>query len=281
MSGGVLLIVLLGAFCHASWNAIVKGSGDKFFSAAGIALFACLFGLLAVPFLKQPAMVSWPYLVASAIIQTIYLSLVVAAYKAGDMSEAYPLMRGTPPLLVALVSGPLIGEVMSWSSWLGIILICSGILAMALDARRRNKGTSSRAAMIALINAMFIATYTLVDGVGVRLSDATGSYIMWTFILNAIPLTFWAMHREADRFVNFMRGHWRTMMIGGAGTLASYGLALWAMTMAPIAIVAAVRETSILFALLISGLILKERIGASRMVAAALIVCGAIVLRLS
>lgn len=281
MSGGVLLIVLLGALCHASWNAIVKGSGDKFFSAAGITLFACFIALFALPFMEQPSPASWPYLIISTVLQTIYISLVVAAYKVGDMSEAYPIMRGTPPLLVALMSGPLIGEVMGWRSWLGIVLICSGVLAMALEARHRSKGASSRTAVIALTNALFIASYTIVDGVGVRLSAAPISYILWIFVLNAIPLAFWALYREPDRFIHFIRVRWRFMLIGGGGTLASYGLALWAMTMAPIAVVAAVRETAILFALLISGLILKEKIGISRILAAMLIVCGAIVLRLS
>jgi drug/metabolite transporter (DMT)-like permease len=264
MSGGVLLIVLFGAFLHASWNAIVKGSGDKFFSAASVTSAA---GLIA--------------LFTSTVTQTFYMSLVAAAYKSGDMSEAYPIMRGTPPLLVALVSAPLVGEIMGWQSWLGIVLICSGVLAMALDARRRNRGASSRTALLALTNAGFIASYTIIDGLGVRVSGEPISYTLWLFLMNAIPLAGWALYREPDRFIQYLRNHWRPAMIGGVGTLGSYGLALWAMTMAPIAVVAALRETAILFGVLISALVLKEKVGLSRFVAAGFIVLGAIALRLS
>lgn len=281
MSGGVLLIVLFGAFLHASWNAIVKGSGDKFFGAASVTGAAGLIALFLVPFLPLPTAASWIYMLLSTITQTFYMSLVAAAYKYGDMSEAYPIMRGTPPLLVALVSGPLVGEIMGWQSWLGIVLICSGVLTMALDARRRNRGASSRTVLLALANAGFIASYTLIDGLGMRVSGEPLSYTLWLFLLNAVPLAGWALYREPSRFINYIRNRWRPALIGGVGTLGSYGLALWAMTMAPIAVVAALRETAILFGMLISALILKEKVGLPRFVAAGFIVAGAIALRLS
>lgn len=281
MSGSVLLIVLCGAFLHASWNAIVKGSGDKFFAAAGVNLAAGAISLLALPFLSLPNPASWLYIGLSTITQIFYMSLVVATYKAGDMSEAYPIMRGTPPLLVALVSAPLMGEVMGWRSWLGIVLICSGVLAVALDARRRNRGASSRTAALALANAGFIAGYTIIDGLGVRVSGDPVSYTLWLFLINAVPLPFWALYREPDRFINYLRNRWRPTLIGGFGTIGSYSMALWAMTMAPIAVVAALRETAILFGVLISAFVLKERVGPARFVAAVLIVLGAAALRLA
>jgi drug/metabolite transporter (DMT)-like permease len=281
MSGGVLLIVLFGAFLHASWNAIVKSSGDKFFAAASVTGAAGFIALFIVPFLPMPNSVSWVYILMSTVTQTFYMSLVAAAYKSGDMSEAYPIMRGTPPLLVALVSAPLVGEVMGWKSWLGIVFICSGVLAMALEARRRNRGTSSRTAMLALTNAGFIAGYTIIDGLGVRASGAPLSYTLWLFVINAVPLAGWALYREPDRFISYMRNRWRPALIGGVGKLGSYGLALWAMTMAPIAVVAALRETAILFGMIISAVVLKEKVGLPRFAAAALIVLGAITLRLS
>ncbi|WP_343313989.1 DMT family transporter [Brucella sp. BE17] len=281
MSGSVLLIVLCGAFFHASWNAIVKGSGDKFFGAASVTAAAGLIALIVVPFLPWPSAASWNYILMSTITQIFYMSLVAAAYKSGDMSEAYPIMRGTPPLLVALVSAPLIGEVMGWCSWLGIALICAGVLAMALDARRRNQGASSRTTLLALTNAGFIATYTIIDGLGVRMSGNTLSYTLWLFVINAVPLTSWALYRDPDRYIHYIRNRWRSALIGGGGTLASYGLALWAMTMAPIAVVAALRETAILFGVLISALVLKEKVGVPRFAAAAMIVLGAVALRLA
>ncbi len=281
MSGGVLLIVLFGAFLHASWNAIVKSSGDKFFAAAGVNAAAGAVALCLVWFLPMPAPASWLYMAASTTTQIVYMSLVAAAYKSGDMSEAYPIMRGTPPLLVALMSGPLVGEVMGWRSFAGVALICAGVLAMALEARRRNGGGSSRTLTLALVNAGFIASYTIIDGLGVRASGHAPSYVMWLAVINALPLPGWALRREPDRFVAWLRRHWRQAVIGGLGTLGSYGLALWAMTMAPIAVVAALRETAILFGVLISALVLKEKVGPARMAAAALIVLGAIVLRLA
>ncbi len=189
-------------------------------------------------------------------------------------------MRGTPPLLVALVGGPLVGEIMGWQSWLGIVLICSGVLAMALDARRRNRGASSRTVLLALANAGFIASYTLIDGLGVRVSASLSPIRCGCSC--SMPCRSQAGRFTASRAASstYIRNRWRPALIGGVGTLGSYGLALWAMTMAPIAVVAALRETAILFGMLISALILKK-VGLPRFVAAGFIVAGAIALRLS
>lgn len=280
MSGSVVLVVLFGAFLHASWNAIVKSGGDRFLNAASVVGAAGLIAVICLPFLQQPAPASWPYLPVSMVLQTIYMCLVVAAYDAGDMSEAYPIMRGTPPLLVAVISGPLIGEILPVQRWLGIALICGGVLALALEARHRNGGGNSRSTALALLNALFIACYTLVDGIGVRKSGSPAAYTMWVFVLNAVPLVGWALYRHRDRLLPHLKSRGHLIIIGGVGTLGSYGLALWAMTVAPIAVVAALRETAILFGILISALVLKERIGWTRGLAAALIVAGAIVIRL-
>lgn len=281
MSGTVVLIVLLAAFLHASWNAVVKSNGDKFLNAVIVVGAAGLIAALVLPFLPAPDRSSWPFLATSMVLQVLYICLVAAAYEGGDMSQAYPIMRGTPPLLVALVSGPLIGEVLPFARWVGIAFISGGVLALAFEARRRAANGNGRTTAIALVNAVFIAAYTLVDGIGVRKSGAPASYTMWVFLLNAIPLVLWtfAMHRE--RIWPHLRSRLHLAVIGGVGTLGSYGLALWAMTMAPVAVVAALRETSILFAILISAFFLKERIGWQRAVAALLIVAGVAIIRLS
>ncbi|PYE87224.1 DMT family transporter [Phyllobacterium leguminum] len=281
MSGTVVLIVLFGAFLHASWNAVVKSSGDKFLNAVIVVGAAGLIAAVALPFLPAPDRSSWSYLATSMVLQVIYLCLVAAAYKSGDMSQAYPIMRGTPPLLVALVSGPLIGEVLPFARWVGIGFISGGVLALAFEARRRAAIGSGRTTMLALVNAMFIAAYTLVDGIGVRKSGAPAAYTMWVFVLNALPLVIWTLAMHRDRILPHLRGRLHLAFIGGVGTLGSYGLALWAMTMAPIAVVSALRETSILFAIVISAIFLKERIGFQRIVAAVLIVIGVVIIRLS
>jgi len=281
MSGTVVLIVLLGAFLHASWNAVVKSNGDKFLNAVIVVGAAGLMAAALLPFLPAPDRSSWPFLAMSMVLQVAYICLVAAAYEGGDMSQAYPIMRGTPPLLVALASGPLIGEVLPLPRWIGIAFISFGVLALAFEARRRAVIGNGRTTVLALVNALFIAAYTLVDGIGVRKSGAPAAYTMWVFLLNAIPLVLWTLVLHRERIRLHLRGRLHLALIGGVGTLGSYGLALWAMTKAPVAVVAALRETSILFAILISALFLKERVGPKRVAAAVLIVIGVVIIRLS
>ncbi|WP_271893555.1 EamA family transporter [Candidatus Phyllobacterium onerii] len=280
MSGTVVLIVLFAALMHASWNAVVKSEGNKFLNTVVVVTSAGIIAAVCLPFLTPPARESWPFLAASGVAQVIYLALVAAAYRSGDMSQAYPIMRGTAPLIVAIASGPLIGEVLSLQKWAGIALICSGVLALALESRRR-AGSNRATTIFALTNAVVIASYTLIDGIGVRHSGAPASYTMWVFVLNAVPLFIWTMiMRPGELWPHFLK-RTRLATIGGVGTLGSYGLALWAMTMAPVAAVAALRETAILFAVAISAFILKESVGPKRLAAVALIAMGAAVMRLA
>ena len=278
MSGTVVLIVLFAALLHASWNAVVKSDGDKFLNTVLVVGFSGLIAGLALPFLEPPARESWPYLAASGVAQVVYFALIIAAYQTGDMSQAYPVMRGTAPLLVALASGPLIGEVLSVQKWAGVALISTGVLALMFEGRRKGPRGNS-AIWFALLNAFFIAVYTLIDGIGVRKSGNAASYAMWVFFLNAIPVLLWAMVARPGQLLPHLRHRMKLAVIGGLGTLGSYGLALWAMTLAPVASVAALRETSIIFAVAISAFVLKERIGWPRIAAVALIMAGAALMR--
>lgn len=281
MSGFVVLVVLFGALLHASWNVIVKSGSDKYLNAVMVCGAAGVIALLIIPFVPLPSSASWPYLVVSTTFQVFYLFLVAAAYSNGDMSLAYPLMRGTPPLLVALAAGPLIGEVLGGMQWLAICLICGGVLTMALDRLSGKLGqNTSRTIFIALVNALFIAGYTLVDGLGVRVSGNAVSYTLWAFLFNAIPVVLWGTWRYRGKLLSQVRSHGHLALVGGAGTLGSYGLALWAMTMAPVAMVAALRETSILFGMVLSLLFLREYISRKRLAGALLIVGGTVLMRL-
>ncbi|MBX8813419.1 EamA family transporter [Pseudochrobactrum algeriensis] len=293
MSGFVVLIVLFGALLHASWNVIVKSGTDKYLNAVLVCGAAGLVALVLIPFLPLPLAPSWPYMIISTVFQVCYLFMVAAAYSNGDMSLAYPLMRGTPPLLVAMAAGPLIGEVLGAGQWLAIGFISCGVLTMALGSRRktaagalgsRQKATAgqntSRTVIIALVNALFIAGYTLVDGIGVRVSGNAISYTLWAFLFNAIPVVSWGIWKYRGQLVGHIRQRGHLAMIGGAGTLGSYGLALWAMTMAPVAMVAALRETSILFGMILSLFLLREHISMKRLAGALLIVCGTVLMRL-
>lgn len=229
----VFCILLFAALLHASWNAIVKAGTDKLYSAIGVSGSAALIALILLPFSPQPTAASWPYLFVSCALQVVYTVLVAKTYQVSDMSQTYPLMRGTAPLLVAL------------------------------------------------LNACFIAGYTLVDGTGVRLSDTALGYTLWTFFMNGFCLLSWAMVARRREASSYLRLHWKKGLLGGVGTMGSYGLALWAMTQAPLAVVAALRETSILFGALIAFVLLKEKVAGLRIAAALGIAAGAVLLRLA
>jgi drug/metabolite transporter (DMT)-like permease len=275
---GVFAIVLFAAALHASWNAIVKGGGDKLLTTVLVTTSAALIGAIALPALRQPDAASWPFILASCVFQVTYFVLLARTYQVADMSQTYPLMRGTAPLLVAIASVLVLRTHLTATMWVGVGIICLGILGMAAGARRGNR----KGVAFALANAVVIAGYTLIDGLGVRRSGAPAAYTLWIFLVSGVPLAGWALRtRRRTALAEYVRRNWHVGLIGGVGSLASYGLALWAMTVAPIAVVAALRETSILFGVIISGLLLKERIGLARVAAACTIALGAAVLRLA
>lgn len=278
MALSVFALVLLGALLHAVWNAIIKNAGDKLQSTILVAGTAGVLAAIFLPFLPLPAAASWPYLAASICCQVTYYALVARTYSATDMSQAYPLMRGAAPLLVAAASVVFIGETLSPPAWMGLALICFGIMGLAASARGRS---NARGVRLALANAAVIAAYTFIDGLGVRRSLAPVSYTLWLFALTAVPLLAWALVKTRAAFLHQLRAQFYPSLIGGFGNLASYGVALWAMTLAPIALVAALRETSIVFATAIAALVLKERVSTLRIAMSALIATGAVALRLA
>jgi drug/metabolite transporter (DMT)-like permease len=271
-------MILFAAALHAMWNAVVKGSSDTLLTTVLVTGSAALIALAALPLLPAPAAESWPFIAASAVFQIVYFALVAATYRIADMSQTYPLMRGTAPLLVALASVAWLGEPLTLPAWIGVGVICAGILVMAADGRR---GEDRTGMMLALLNAIVIAGYTVIDGIGVRQSGAPAAYTLWIFLLTGLPLLAWAMLARRRAFAGYAARNWHLGLIGGIGTLASYGLALWAMTKAPIAVVAALRETSILFGAAISALVLKERVSPTRIAAVCVIAGGAAILRMA
>jgi drug/metabolite transporter (DMT)-like permease len=273
----VFAVVILAAFLHASWNAIVKSAGDKLLTTIMVTSAAAGLSAALLPFLTIPAAASWPYAFASALFQIAYFLLVARIYHVADMSQAYPLMRGTAPLIVALVSVFQLGDALSLVAWIGVVGICLGVCSIALGSMRKDR----KSVYLALLNALVIAGYTLIDGIGVRRSGAPAAYTLWVFLLTGLPLTLWVATARRLTFVPYLIRYWRLGIVGGIGTTASYGLALWAMTIAPVAVVAALRETSILFGVVIAGLVLKEHIGPRRLISACIIAVGAAILRLA
>ncbi len=257
---------------------MVKSGGDKQLDIVLVSIGAAVLSALALPFLPRPAVASWPYLLASTPVQVLYYLLLAVAYRKGEMSEAYPLMRGTAPLLVAVAAVPLIGELLTPHRFIGVALICSGAFLMAVAAHRRRAASNSVVA-ISLANGAVIALYTMIDGIGVRKSGAPLAYALWIFVLTAIPLVVQVLVSRAGELAAYLRARVAFSCVGGVATVGSYGLALWAMTAAPVALVAALRETSILFATVMAVFILKERIPPSRYIAIILIAIGAITIR--
>jgi drug/metabolite transporter (DMT)-like permease len=274
MSLSLFCIVLFAALLHASWNAIVKRGRDTLLTTILVTGSAAILAAIGLPFLSAPAPQSWPWLAASTALQVIYYALVARTYQLTDMSASYPLMRGCAPLLVALVGTWFTGERLAWIAWAGIALICAGILCMT-------RGISRHHLWLPLLNAGVIATYTLVDAWGARHSGAALSYTLWLFLLSGLPLPVWALCTRAAALRTYARANWHYGVVGGVGTLTSYALALWAMTVAPVAMISALRETSILFGILISAFLLHERVTRQRWIAAGLIVLGAAVVRLA
>lgn len=277
MSLTVFEIVLVAAVLHASWNAIVKAGKNTVLTMVLVTASAALWAVVLLPVLPSPRPESWPYIALSAALQIVYFALVARIYRIADMSQTYPIMRGAAPLIVALAGTLFLDEALSSSAWLGVCIICSGILIMLWS-----RGQKSREGLIlALLNALVISSYTLVDGIGVRLSAAPASYTLWIFLITGASIGCWATLTQWSQTRHYLRLNWHLGAVGGLGTLVSYGLALYAMTQAPVAVVAALRETSILFSAVISWLILKEHITVVRCVSVCVIAIGAITLRLA
>lgn len=274
----VIALVLFGALLHATWNALVKAGSEKSLDAAMIALGSAVVAIPFLPLLPLPKPEAWPYILVSALFQFAYFQLVAASYRAGDIGLVYPLMRGAAPLMVAATSGALIGERLTFGTMLGVLTISAGVLTLAFESRKGGK----HAIVLALLNACVIASYTYVDAIGARVSGNAISYTLWMVLLPPLLLFTWAFARRGIKpVVRHVYKNWWRGLIGGTGSIGAYGLALWAMTKAPVATVAALRETSILFAVVISVVFLKERVSVWRIAAACVIALGALLLKLA
>lgn len=273
----VALAVLFGALLHAGWNAQLKSSSDKTLDTALIALLGSMFALPLVLWLGWPVPATWPYLFASLLIHLGYYYALAGAYKHGDLGFAYPLMRGSAPLLVALAASFGLGERLSALAWAGLLGVSCGVLALGFT---RTALAKPKALFFALSNAIMIALYTVVDALGVRASGDAITYIATLFMFNGLPFALVVWARRGPAFLAYAGQRWPLASIGALASFGSYGIALWAMTQAPVAIVAALRETSVLFALLLGYWLLHESFTPRRALGALAIVGGVMALRL-
>lgn len=273
----VVMAVLLGALLHASWNAMVKSSTDKALDTALIHLMGSVVTLPLIIILGWPPAAAWPYIMASMVIHIGYYIALTGAYKHGDLGLTYPLMRGTAPLLVALSATLTVGEHLSPLAWTGVAGVCAGVLTLGLS---RHAMDSPRAVGFALANAVIIAMYTVVDAIGVRLSGNALQYVVALFVLDGWPFAILVLARRGKAALPYAKQRWPLAVAGALASLGSYGIALWAMTRAPVATIAALRETSVLFAALLGSWFLKEAFTVRRAIGTCVIVAGVMALRL-
>jgi len=271
--------VLFAALLHAAWNAFIKSGDDKLAETVMLVTDAGAAAGAALPFVPAPAPASWPYIAASVVVHCVYFYFVAVAYRAGDLSFAYPIMRGTAPLFTAVLTAFIVGEPIGKGGWLGIVLLSAGILWMARDGLKPAR-SQKRTLVFALLNALVIVAYTVADGLGARASQNAWSYVLWMFFLNMFPFLAMGLTARAGALLSAPAVAWARGFAGGLASVCAYGIALWAMTRAPIAPVAALRETSVLFGTALGALVLRERFGPGRWIAAALIAAGAAAMKI-
>ncbi|MFO1294319.1 MAG: EamA family transporter [Rubrivivax sp.] len=283
----VVAAVLCGALLHAGWNALVKSSGDKPLDTALVHLMGALVALPFALAVGLPAREAWPFIAGSLVIHVGYYIALAGAYQHGELGMTYPIMRGFAPLLVALGSAALVGEAPSAGAWAGVLGITLGVTLVGL-AHPGQALHHRKALGFAFANAAIIALYTFVDGLGVRTERRVGGevwcYVLWLFALDGIayPLLVWLRRAPSARAaaLAYARRRWPLAALGGSASIGSYAIALWAMTRAPLASVAALRETSVLFAALLGTFMLGERFGAQRALGTLAVVAGVMALRL-
>jgi drug/metabolite transporter (DMT)-like permease len=275
----VTLAMLGAALLHAGWNALLKSSPDKALENVALAVSRGAIALAIIPWLPLPAPAAWPWIAASVVVHIAYFWALAGAYRWGDLSFTYPIMRGGAPALVALAGVAVFGEFLPGAQFAAIALICAGILGFATAARGDPAG-ARRALLFALGNAVVIATYTMIDARGVRVSGAPVSYALWFFVANSVVQVAIGLADRPREVPAYLARHWLRAALGGAFTLGSYGIALWAMAQAPVALVAALREVSVVFAAVLGALFLGERFTLRRALATATVLFGLALLRL-
>ena len=280
MTPVVLGAVLFAAVLHGTWNAIAKAIPDRLVSSALIGLVHLVVGGLACIFLPVPEPAAWPALLASVLLQTAYLIMLTAAYSRTEFSKAYPLTRGVAVVVVTIVSVGVLREPLSTLQVLGVVVVAVALLGLAF-AGGGDRGRARDLLMPVLVG-LVVASYTLVDGVGVRASGAALGYAAWLFFLQGItlPVACLVLSRDRRGLMSGMRRHVGWGALGGTLALTAYGIVVWAQSVAPLALVSALRETSVLMAAFIGFLFFRERLTVTRVVATSFAMAGVVMLRL-
>ncbi len=278
MPGIVILTTLLAALLHATWNALAKGATDKHLSMACVIIGHLPYAVLGLLFVPMPDLACWPYLLGSLVFHLGYQVFLLNAYRIGDLTQVYPVARGIAPLIVAMVSVSVLNVVLGWMEVLAIILIGTGLLSLGL-VRGHSGARNPKAALLAAITGCFIAGYSLVDGLGARVAGTAVGFYGWSAIGNAFVFATF-LRITSPGVVGRLWSEGRFILIvGGAASYSAYVLVVWGFMQAPIALVTALRETSIIFALFIGVFFMKERLDLMKVFATFATILGAIVLR--
>lgn len=280
MTFTVFAMVLAAALLHAVWNALVKVNGDRLVIVAVIMSSQTLICLTLLPFVGPPDSEAWPYILGSVALHNGYCLFLVMAYRYGDLSHVYPIARGSAPLIVAVMSMVLVDEFLSRQAMLSVILVTVGVMSLALT-RGATGIRETRAVLFALGTGIFIASYTVVDGMGARINGNAHSYTFWLLALQGIPFAVLTACIRRRRVVSQVRRVWKSGLSAGVASLLAYWIVIWAMTLAPLALVSALRETSVVFAVLLGVLLLKEGLDFVRLAAITTTLVGTVMLRIS
>jgi drug/metabolite transporter (DMT)-like permease len=271
--------VLLAAVLHATWNSLAKTIGDQLIGFVLIDVASMVVCLVAIPLVAPPAVSSWPFIAASACLHVGYKLVLMRSYKLGDLSQVYPVARGVAPLLVAAFAAAFVGERLGPPQLAGVVLVSVGLASLALGGGRPAVGERPAIAF-ALGTGAFIAAYTVTDGLGVRHAGTALGYAAWLFLVDGIPIPVYALAARRGTLQASLRPAWQAGTAAGVLSLVAYGLVLWAQTRGALAAVAALRETSVIVAAAIGALVLGERFGRLRVLAATLVACGIVLLNL-
>ncbi|WP_281967188.1 DMT family transporter [Roseovarius nanhaiticus] len=281
MSLTVFLAVIGAALLHAVWNAAVKGGTDKKLAMGAVVVGHTPFALTSIWLAPMPDMAALPWMAAGLALHMGYQLFLMRAYEMGDLSQVYPIARGSAPLIVAFVSVTALGVHLSGAELLAIAIIALGIISLAA-VRRADGLRNGRAAGMALVTGMFIASYSLVDGYGARISGSPLGFYAWVALVNSVLMALFLMRRHPGTMRRMAGPAGRMIFVlGGGASFVAYALVTWAFTQAPIALVTALRETSVVFALLIGVFFLKERLDLAKVLATAAMLGGAVLLRLA
>ncbi|MBT2786737.1 MULTISPECIES: EamA family transporter [unclassified Halomonas] len=273
MSPEITMIVLLAAIFNASWNAIVKVSGDRIAVMAVMTLLGSLVSALALPFVMLPDPASWPLLGLAILIHTAYHFCLPMAYQHGDFGQVYPIARGSAPLLVTLGAAAFAGEMLGFLPLLGVLFLGVGVMSLSFDTST-GITRNPHAILLALGTGALIASYTLVGGLGARQAGSVLGFAVLLTLGNGLLTFAIALAWKAKEIKKVISSNLAPAIAGGGMQVGAYWIVIWAMAYAPLGMVSALRETSVLFAALISTIILKEGFGVWRFVSSGLIACG-------